>query len=387
MRHGASFYFALSAMSLLAGCSGGSAAFAPGPGAVREAYVARAGTETMPKPTATPVVYPFTPGDTFTYRYARTISTSKKGTKSFDGMVTATLSGLGTYDGMPAYTLRTTGSTTNGSASLDYSDYINLVAAGGATQYVEYGYNYKDVRDLTHGVIEHDNTVLTYATPYEYDSLPETPGAGWTEPVAFKETVNDYYHTPENNPNILSGTLTQAQDGSYTASGEQFNVPVTRLLVSSGTGELIEGPASAPVEWSFALPQSSGSGEVIPATESYDGQSATNLVPDWYPGGGAPASPLAIASMTDAGTTKAPTKCGTRAGSVATHLTSTLVQLDPVAGFTLTDVQQFYVVPGVGYICKLDASVQTSYDNEVTGKVTSIQKTDVTQVLVSEVLK
>jgi hypothetical protein len=91
--------------------------------------------------------------------------------------------------------------------------------------------------------------------------------------------------------------------------------------------------------------------------------------------------------MTDAGTTKTPTKCGTRAGSVATHLTSTLVQLDPVAGFTLTDVQQFYVVPGVGYICKLDASVQTSYDNEVTGKVTSIQKTDVTQVLVSEVLK
>jgi hypothetical protein len=302
-------------------------------------------------------------------------------------VVTATLSGLGTYNGVPAYTLRTTGSTPTGSASLDYSDYINLVAAGGTTQYVEYGYDYKDVRDLTHGVIEHDHTVLTYATPYEYDSLPETRGAGWTEPVAFSETVDDYYHTSQNNPNILSGTLTQAADGSYTASGEQYNVPVTRLLRSNGTGQLVEGPASGSVEWSFALPQSSSSGEVIPATESYDGQMATNLVPDWYPGGGAPSSPLAIASMTDTGSTKAPAKCGKRAGSVATHLTSTYVQLDPVAGFTLTDVQQFYVVPGVGYICKLDASVQTYYDNEVTGKVTSVTKTNVSQVLISEVLK
>ena len=57
------------------------------------------------------------------------------------------------------------------------------------------------------------------------------------------------------------------------------------------------------------------------------------------------------------------------------------------SGFTLTDVQQFYVVPGLGYICKLDSSVQTNYDNEVTGKVTSVTKTDVSQVLVSEVLK
>jgi len=341
----------------------------------------------MPKPSATPIVYPFAPGDTFTYQYARTMSVSNGPTKSYAAVVTATLSGLGTYNGFPAYTLRTTGSTTNGSASLDDSDYINLVAVGGATQYLEYGYDYKEVRHMSAHVVEHDSTALTYATPYEYDSLPETPGAGWPEPVAYSETLHDYDETPEGNPNIVSGTLTQAADGSYTASGKQYDVPVTRLLRSDGTGELIEGPPSAPVEWSFALPQKSKSGEVIPATESYDGQMGTNLVPDWYPKGGAPSSPLAIASMTDTGTTKAPAKCGKRAGSVARHLTSTLVQLDPVAGFTLTDVQQFYVVPGLGYICKLDASVQTNYDNEVTGKVTSVQKTDVTQVLISEVLK
>ena len=75
-------------------------------------------------------------------------------------MVTAVLSGLGAYNGVPAYALRTTGTTTSGNASLDHVDYINMVSSGGHTQYEEYGYNYADTINETNGVFRHDDTMF-----------------------------------------------------------------------------------------------------------------------------------------------------------------------------------------------------------------------------------
>ena len=127
--------------------------------------------------------------------------------------------------------------------------------------------------------------------------------------------------------------------------------------------------------------------KVIPATESYAGKSATNFVPDWYPGGGSPASPLADANMKDLGPVKAPAACGKRAGALATHLELTSSALDPIEGTTNTEVQDDFVVPGVGYVCKLDVVTQQAYNTENTGMLISTTKTTTSQILISEVLK
>jgi hypothetical protein len=91
--------------------------------------------------------------------------------------------------------------------------------------------------------------------------------------------------------------------------------------------------------------------------------------------------------MRDLGAVKAPSQCGKRAGATATHLQSLFSQLDPAVGFTNTEVRDDYVVPGMGYICRLDAIVQKNYNTENTGALQSTTTTNSTQVLVSETLK
>ncbi len=385
------FRFAVYSLVLLAagaGCSSTSVPLGSVPGATQAirslATVDASGTKAP--------VYPLAAGDTFTYNVRFQILNTQGGTstiqKSYDGSATATLGGPVNYNGNSAYSLRLTGtSTSTPTTTIDYTDYINEVDTGGQKRYVDFGYDDKVIIDETHGVTERDHTSVEYGTPFINDVLPEITGASWTNPVAIKETVNDYDQTPNNSPNILSGTLTRAADGSYTASGENYDVPITRQVNPNGTGFLVLGPASAPEEWSYALPQAGSSGEVIPATESFDAMTHTNDVPDWYPGGGAAASPLAQATGSDAGVVAMPKTCGTQAGGKAKHLKLAFTQLDTVAGFTDAQTDDLYVIPGEGLVCKLESIVQTNYDNENTGTVTSVDTTTLSEVLTSEVLK
>jgi hypothetical protein len=391
MRSRVSLFAVVLAGSAFAGGVGASAAVPARPGpswqqSVRPQSVLAVAT---PSPKPTPVVYPLAAGDQFTYAYEQqsTTTTGSKTqiTSSYKGTETATLSGLGSYNGLPAYQLRTTG--TSGYASLDNIDYVNLDISGGRTRYVEYGYYHTAKFNLGSSVYRYYNTKLTYASPFIFDILPDTAGSGWPEPVGIDETVNNYYTSSSNNPNILSGSLIRAADGSYRASGKQYDVPITRIVKPDGSGSVVQGPASGAVEWAYALPQIVGSKEVIPATETYASKTHTNLVPDWYPGAAAPRTPLAVETMHDLGKVAAPSTCGARAGTLAFHLESVFSQLDPVAGFTDSDVQDFYVVPGLGKICLIDHDTQTNHDTENTGGVTSIDRTDSSQVLISEVLK
>ena len=393
---------AFAAAAGVAGCSGTSTAIPPGsnPSALssQESAAQRfpeANPAATAKPTATPtpVVYPFKNGDQFTYSFAYRRDSIKGSTYTYvllDATLTSVLSGPTTYNGVPAYELRSSGKTSSGStypASLDYVDYMNLISTGGHTEYVDYGYDHSDVLDKCCGVTEYDDTKVAYATPFVENVLPETTGATWAQQVAIKETVNDYDHTAQNSPNILSGTLTRANDGSYYGSGMNYDVPETRDVRSDGTGYVIDGPASAPVEWAFALPEPGKSGNVIPATERYAGKSGTNLVPDWYPGGDAPAKPLASETARDLGSAKAPSECGKQAGTGAMHIESTYSQLDPIVGFTNKEVIDNYVVAGKGTICTIDQVLEYDYDREVTGKLTKTIKTSTVWVLLSEILK
>ncbi len=49
----------------------------------------------------------------------------------------------------------------------------------------------------------------------------------------------------------------------------------------------------------------------------------------------------------------------------------------------MTDV---YVVPGIGFICKLETDTVRNYDNQVAGSLTSTKVTTTSQIVTSYVL-
>jgi hypothetical protein len=411
MRHRVVLLAAVAAAAGVAGCSGSTATLpsaaspaqvSPGEGVAQAVPEAAAAT---PKPTAkptatptpkpTPAVYPLQNGDQFTYSFAYRKDTIVGSTDTYielNATLTSVVSGPTAYNGTPVYELRSTGRTGSGStvpATLDYVDYVNLIQSGNHTEYVDYGYDHADSLERSNIVTEYDDTKQTYATPFVNDVLPESTGSAWAEPIAAKKTVHDYDQTPQISPNILSGTETISADGSYYGSGMNYDVAETRLLRADGTGYVVDGPPTGATQWAYGLPEKDKAGkEVIPATESYDGKTGTsNLVPDWYPGGGAPANPLASETMRDLGPTKAPAECDKLAGTVATRLESIYSQLDPILGITETEGIENFVVPGKGTICTIDQNLENDYNAENTGRLTKTVKTSTVWVLLSEVLK
>ncbi len=337
------------------------------------------------KPTPAAAVYPLKQGDSFTYQYASSTKAGFSPWVNEQGVETATVSGLGTYNGIPAYQLRTTGHTTSGpTESLDDIDYVNLIGSGGHMEYVVYGYNYLTKIDRTSGVTEFDRTIVDYATPFVNDVLPERAGVPWTEPVAISERINNFYDQTAN-PNILSGTLKRAADGSYTASVMKYASPETRLLRSDGTGYVVDGATPHANEWTYGLPRKDNSIEVIPVTYSHAGRETTSLIHDWYPGGGAPPKPLATESTQDLGPQRIPSGCGKYSGMTAIRLETIFSQLDPIVGFTIQDYTSRWVVAGVGVVCAAENDLEQDYDT-LTGFRGPLTTTDSIKWLVSEVL-
>ena len=74
-----------------------------------------------------------------------------------------------------------------------------------------------------------------------------------------------------------------------------------------------------------------------------------------------------------------------KAGTNATHIRTTFTQLDTILGFTESDVSDNYVVPGIGYICKLETVTENDYNTENTGLLTRTKVTTISQILTSYV--
>ena len=342
--------------------------------------------------TPVPATVPFAVGDTFKYQYSATttVVATKTTTTPVSYVQTTTIEPATTYNGILAFPLHTTGSYTSstGTTTVDDVEWRNYLTSGGLWYYADYGYDDASVLVRPDGVIRRTTEKRTWGTPFFYNIFPYPPQ--WAEPVAFTETYDDHYETSLGNSNVLNFSETRAADGSYRETGgiadNPIPVPYTFVLNSNGTGTDSEGPAQGGTTWSFGVPQRAASGYVIPATETYAGYNHTNKVPDWYPGHAMPAHPLVTNTMYDNGQTKIPAACGKYAGTLATHLGLVYKQLDPVAGDTYNENQDYYIVPGTAHPCRLDTIVVTVYDKKVTGKVTSTTTTSSSEILLSETL-
>lgn len=290
-------------------------------------------------------------------------------------------------NGRIVYPYSTTGSysSSSGATTVNDVEYRNFVTDGVRWYDAAYSSNDSAVTTAPNKSQYVTDKHAWVVTPLYYDIFPNSP-ATYAEPVAANENYDDHYQTSLGVANVLNYTVVRAADGSLTETGTDLTAPYTRVLHADGTGTDHAGPADGGTLWTYGLPFQSGSGYVIPATETYAGQMHTNDVPDWYPGHKAAPKPLATAAMANLGTAKAPAGCGTRAGTVSTHLQYTYRQLDSVGGDTYDETDDYYIVDGPGRICRLDDIVETYYDQKVKGTVTETKTTTSAEVLLSQKL-
>jgi hypothetical protein len=334
-----------------------------------------------------PFSVPFTAGDAFSYQFSEGIVF-----KAFTGTTTTALKYVETvalgpatrYAGSLAFPLHTTSTyaTTSGVEKINNLEYVNWLPKGG--RWYEYSYGTANAAVLAEpqNVFVYTTDGRTWGTPLIYDVLPHAL-ATWTEPAALAESYDAYTQTSLGRANDLRYTLARAADGSFSETGTNVDVPYAHVVKANGTGTNQSGPAQGGTLWSFGLPTKSGKTYVIPATETFDGRMHTNGVPDWYPGGALPKLPLATAALANLGTHKAPAQCGKRAGTAATHLQYTLRQLDPVDGETVVQTNDYYFASGLGRICRLNAQIESFYDQKVKGNLTETITSNSSEVLLS----
>jgi hypothetical protein len=216
-----------------------------------------------------------------------------------------------------------------------------------------------------------------YSTLAEY---PEKAGLKWTD--NFPYTI-DYAIDTGSFQFVEAGT--QEADGAYvltetTKSGSYDNVTKYDLK-ANGTGTLKSETTGSPtIDFVFGLPIKKDGSEVIPV--KINGQ--TTYVPDWFPGGGEPLSPLEYYSSKIISLGKAPTTCGAQSGAAAYDVRETGYSLDPVGGELGTQTEDFYDSPTLGLVCSVDVVQYSVYDNESSGNVSVTFANTVVQVLTGE---
>ncbi len=343
--------------------------------------------------------YPFKAGDSFTYTYVGT-NAVQAGCTGTPAVSTQTYTEVTTIQpptnytvppgiAVTAYPFQTTATTTtsNGTLTVNNVDYRNFVTNGDTTDFVDYGFVHSTTTTMPQNVTEYDTNSRTYLTPFLRDQFPRAPQTTLPLPVAFNHVVNDYVVAPTNTANVLQSNQTRQVDGSYTESGMTYDVPYAIVQNADSTGTGTEGPADAPETWSFSLPETRHSHEVIPVVATYGGASGTNFVPDWFPGHGAPPNPLASSAFVDEGLKKVPANCGIYAGKRATLLHETYTDLGAVAGNLYSETDDYYVVDRVGRVC-MDVTTTTKvYDQEVTGECETATTVHTLEGLVSETLR
>jgi hypothetical protein len=340
-------------------------------------------------------VYPFAVGDTFVYTVTKTETTSsatgiRVATTSEPFAETTVIGAATTYDGKKAYPYTTTASYASAGTAVTIHDveYRNFVTVGKELYDSDYGYVDADTSLATGKKLLRLNVNRTYGalealSPYLFDILPRP--ASWGEPVALDETTNDYYDVSAPNNNVLQSHLVRASDGSLRDSGLSYDVPFSAVLNSNGTGYSSAGPAQGGTTWTYGVAQPGDKGYVIPATETYDSKTHTNLVPDWYPGHKLAPKPLATSVMR-VGTAKVPKGCGEAAGEPATELVATYAQVNPAQAFTYDETDDYFVIAGLGRVCHTQHIVETIYDSKVSGDITSVTTTNWEYGLSSEKL-
>jgi hypothetical protein len=327
---------------------------------------------------------PFANGDTFEYAQTDTSVVTVPGQQPTTTVTTANAAESVQYPysygtKKNAYLLTTTVQDTSDANGEVDQDVLGFVRAG-SIYALEY---FADFATFYAASQAYGTQSIVYKAPYDVIAeYPESVGLSWTDNPAVD------YKLSENLGSFEIGIdESQQGDGAYhetqtvtSASGQSVS---QYDLQGNGTGTILEEQPSQPKQkYAIGLPEERGSAEVIPVELGKD----TTYVPDWYPGGGSPLSPLADNTATIESLQNTPQACGSEAGQPAYDVRQTGYGLDPVGGEYVTIQYDQYDSPSLGLICSVDAVDYIFYDNLTTGAVEfTLAITDV-QVLTGELV-
>jgi hypothetical protein len=206
-----------------------------------------------------------------------------------------------------------------------------------------------------------------YTVPAAEVQVPFAAGNHWNAAIAYRETGSWVF--------AFGGTRVRSHsdntwnlDGSYSRRGlnagfvvEGQNIRTTSRVASDGSATSSSADDGKPaLTMSIGVPTQTAAGSYVIPIVDFFGKKAN--IPDWYPGGGLPPSPLVTATIVDRGMEKLPAGCDVprRLATAGEAIVRTGSQFDPNGNVgTNTDVA--YYAPGVGMVCNMQSEHTTVY--------------------------
>ncbi|HZZ00690.1 MAG TPA: hypothetical protein VFE36_14065 [Candidatus Baltobacteraceae bacterium] len=210
---------------------------------------------------------------------------------------------------------------------------------------------------------------VTFTMPFVVVELPFSAGRTWSRSAAYRD-ISDYrsYHPANVREN---GETVYSADGSYStvATGAELGKVLHSRVTLASDGSYREQARLGPCRQTLDVdvPVMKSGTYVIPYEATAKGcmpapaPAATSL-PDWYPGGALPPSPLRTANATDMGAAAIPASCGV-APSIATRgekIAVTRTDFSPL-GVVTHGVETSYFATGIGLVCTETVTISEQF--------------------------
>ena len=275
----------------------------------------------------------------------------------------------------------------------------NLQNAGGFQTIISLGQNVVAIsNDETSDALgngpytETSTTTSTYTTPRDGFTYPLQTGATMTTPQSETQTitftdVNGGDAAPSNGTNVgYTETRSENNDGSFTYKSTYVNGNTySRTQNSDGSGSESFTTAEGTTATSVAVPVAADGTNTIPVVRTVTAKTAvaTNYsAADWYPGNGAPSSPLVLQTRTVVGPASSlPAECnGALLQPNIYEIDTTTTDLNTVgASYSTTTTRAFNDGNAIS-VCQLSSEVSSSFDL-LTGALISTTTTTTTTLL------
>jgi hypothetical protein len=388
----------------LSGC-GGSPALPNAGGAQalgnRQSQSSSSSNRTNP-PVTNP--YPFTEGDVFNYAYNDTLTTTTSGSpvKSYvSGTVALTIGPVETFDGQQltqltevyAYTDSDSSHKTTATGTLTTEYYREFQPVNGGLDYVTFGNTTSGNESDTDGTSIVSSTSLTYDAAFLLDVIPEVKSS-WADEIPNSQSGSTAT-TTSGSTETINYTFTRNSDLSYSRDTSVYlnNVYAcgatdAEAKDGSGSEDNTCSKSASAGDAVFSAPAKSGGKYFIKVVFTpLSGSPTTTEVPDWFPGGGA-VKKLVTDTTKDKGAVKVPKDCGKAvAGQSAVELDESSSYLDAILGTYDVAAASTYVVSGEGIVCVARKYTNNTYDNRVTGALTTSVASSSVSGLTSESLQ
>lgn len=275
----------------------------------------------------------------------------------------------------------------------------NLQNAGGFQTIIGLGQNVVAVsNDETSDTLgngpytETSTTTSAYTTPRDGFTYPLQIGATITTPQSETQTItftdlNGSDAAPSNGTNVgYTETRSENNDGSLTYKSTYVNGNTySRTQNSDGSGSESFTTADGTTATTVAVPVAADGTYTIPVVRTVTAKTAvaTNYsAADWYPGNGAPSSPLILQTRTVVGPASSlPAECnGALPQPDIYEIDTTTTDLNTIgATYSTTTTRAFNDVNAVS-VCQLSSEVSSSFD-VLTGALVSTTTTTTTTLL------